>query len=645
MGNNTEKSAILTGVVTGDIDLITRLNRYLAESEGASSEINWRTSATESYNFYAGKQDTAEVEEKLAEQNRPASKYNTILPKINMLCGLAAQSNRAPALFPVGVEDQPLAQLLNVSFKHIRNKCKMTDKENECFEHSVKSGRSYLGFYISGENPFKPEIKCKRIPGRDCHPDPRSTELDMSDARYFAVDAWFDADSIVERFAGFDPIRVKEEQEQKNRQTAGFFNKLTNLITHLDTSGTTSPEPSYYSSVTGMYRVVEMWWRKLEKVLWFINPLTQTEEFLSPEEFKTFVNRLSEGIETEDRVIKYTDEINTVVKYRKRVYYCLFSGTQILEQGESPFMSESFPYIQFGAYKDEDENKWFSVIEMMKDPQRGRNAVRRQLMHLLNTSTKNILVHEVGAINNEDEYKEHSSEPNFRLLINPGKFEKWRFTEQPSISPMYENLDAEFEQSMKDSSGIQDSLLGIQTSSREPGITVRMRQETGMAVLYILFNNYKRSRIQAAEFLLKAMQQYITYPMMVRDSGQEGMALMQINSEMNRQSPDFNTIKDIEADIEIAEVLDSTTMRMVVAQMLIEYSQNNPGVIPPDVILEYSDLPYTVQQKVIAYQQAMIAREDAKFKEEQELKREEMRLKYAVEKEKIDKEGKEKDNG
>ena len=61
---------------------------------------------------------------------------------------------------------------------------------------------------------------------------------------------------------------------------------------------------------------------------------------------------------------------------------------------------------------------------------------------------------------------------------------------------------------------------------------------------------------------------------------------------------------------------------MAIAQMLIEYSQNNPGVIPPDVVLEYSDLPFSVQQRVMEYHRAMLAREDAKAQAELELKKE-----------------------
>ena len=52
-------------------------------------------------------------------------------------------------------------------------------------KHTVKCGRSLLYFYVDqGENPFRPKICARRIPGWQFKLDPYSTEYDMSDARF-----------------------------------------------------------------------------------------------------------------------------------------------------------------------------------------------------------------------------------------------------------------------------------------------------------------------------------------------------------------------------------------------------------------------------------------------------------------------------
>jgi hypothetical protein len=180
---------------------------------------------------------------------------------------------------------------------------------------------------------------------------------------------------------------------------------------------------------------------------------------------------------------------------------------------------------------------------------------------------------------------------------------------------------------MKDSSGAQDSLLGIQTTGREPGITAKLRMDTGMAVLYILFDNAYHSRINAAKFFMSLIQQYITYEDLVR-TDQE--TFLTINSQNNRAAEGFNDITALDFDISIDEAVDNQTMRMQVAQLLTDIAHQNPGVIPPDVILEYSDLPYTTRTKIQQYNQMMMAREDAKFKEQMDLEKMKIKATAAV---------------
>jgi hypothetical protein len=602
MVSETAESGIQTKPDSSTIqsDMLTKLWKWQLEAEASPSEVNFRTESKEDYAFYAGKQDTSDVEADLVEQKRPTTTFNTILPKINMLIGIAGQSNRVPYLFPVSSEDEALTELMNGAFKHFRRKMKATRKENECFEHTVKGGRSLLHYYVGGENPFEPELKCARIAGRDFMLDPTSQEYDMSDARYLFVDKWLSKEDISTVIPDFNPDEIALLQ-----------------------TGSRTEMPQFYNAVTDMYRLTECWYRKYESVYWFENPMTGKIEQTTEVKFNRFVKALKTGITLENgQVVKYDKDINFQKRMAKKVYYTIFSGTKVLEEGPSPYNHPHFPYVLFGAYKNEDENRWFSVITMMKDPQRGRNTMRRQLQHLLQTAPKGLLAHETGALVDVEDYDKNSSKPNYRLVISQGKFDKWKFTDQPEINPIYASLDQVYEQDMKDSSGIQNDLMGIETSSRQPGVTLRLRQQTGMAVLYILFDNFRESRLHAAEIVVSMIQQYIKAPQMIRIEGQEGEQLIQINSQTNPQIQGYNDITAVKYDFAIDEAVENTTMRMAVAQMLTEFAQNNPGSVPPDLIMEYSDLPMTARLKVKQYTEMMLEREERMMQMEIEAKRE-----------------------
>jgi hypothetical protein len=140
--------------------------------------------------------------------------------------------------------------------------------------------------------------------------------------------------------------------------------------------------------------------------------------------------------------------------------------------------------------------------------------------------------------------------------------------------------------------------MGIQQTSREPGVTVQLRQQTGFAVLFILFDNFRESRLECGRILLSFIQQYVTDAEMIRVQGPQGAQLMQINSQMNPEVDGFNDITTGHYDLEIDETIENASMRLAVAQMLTDFSHNNPESIPPDLILEYANVPFTVKQRI-----------------------------------------------
>lgn len=571
-----EREDTSTKVGTGkkeDKDL-DQLLQWLKDTEESKPEVTYREVSAEDYNFYSGDQDTTEVKLALEAKKRPATVYNEIKPKIDMLVGMAAQTKHETNILPVGTEDESFVELMSGTLKHFQRKIKAKRKELEVFEHTVKSGRSLLYFYIDSSNPFKPIIKSKRIEGRNFWYDPDAQEYDYSDARFLFIDKWLAKEEIEQFWPNFDVTQA----EQSGRQIDG---------------------PSFFDEAREKYRIVEGWYYKLTEVIYFVNPMTGKVEWLIPSDFNKFVKALQEGIDIgKEEPFIYTDPITQQKSFKKQCYYMIFSSTTKLEGGISELNWESFPAVFCGAYKAYDTNSWFGAVTGMKDPQRTLNTNRRQLIYLLQTLPKGILMHEVGAILNIEEYEERASDPNFHLEIAQGRFDRVKFMQQPTISNIYSLFDDVCVQSMKDTSGAQDSLMGVQTSSREPGITVKARQETGIAVLYILFDNFRETRLNAGRLLMSLIQQYVTEETIVRIEGEKGIQLLQINSQMNPQIEGFNDISAGEFDYVVSETAETMTIRAATAQMLIDFNHNQPGTIPPDVLLEYVDLPFTAKQRV-----------------------------------------------
>lgn len=581
---------------------LTKVRDWLFDAERSTTEVDWRSNADEDYRFYAGDQDSSETVMALRAQKRPVTVHNEVAPKVNMLVGLAAQTKYQPTIIPVNLEDEPLAELMNGTYKYYVKKIKLIRRLLECFEHAVKSGRSLIYFYIDKQNPFEPEIKTKRIDGRNFILDPQSVEYDMSDARYIFIDSWFTEEQIKNMWPDFDPVSANDS-------------------TLLSTT-----QPVFFNEDTKKYRIVECWYRTYTKVTWFINPITGKPESLEPKDFNKFVKILETG--DENLGIKPLQEpLNSVGTIREDINYLIFSGNTKLEGGRSPYKHKGFPCALLGAYRNDVVNNWFGVIRTMIDPQKSKNTMIRQLSHLLQTLPKGILAHEVGAILNIEEYEEKSSSPNFHLELAQGGLERFKFITQPQISPIFLQLEQMFSQSMKDVSGIQDTLMGVQTSSREPGVTVAKRQETGLAVLYTLFDNFAETRMQAGKILLAMIQQYVSTSQVIRIEGENGMQLMEINTQTQRDNEGFNDITAGEFDLVVDETIETASSRMLIAQVLTDYAHNNPGSMPPDLILEYSNVPYTAKKRVQQVFEQQQQQQQANIEEERKIKLLELQVK------------------
>lgn len=579
------------------------LTDKIRKAEGSKAETVWRDESVEDYQYYAGDQDSPEVLEALEEQDRPATVFNEIKTRVDTLIGLAGQHKYSHKMNPVGPEDAALAELASNAIYHYRRKLKLADKELSCFEHTVKSGRSMLWFYVDMQNPFKPKITPKRIPGDQFVVDPNSTELDMSDATFVAIDVWVEKEQL--------EVAAPDIDIESIQLGAREHGKL-----------------SYYNEIDNLYRIVECWYKVWKRVYWFKNPLTGNLEWLLPKEFKEFERSLFDGLELPDgTVFKLEDPLVYKESTKQIMKYVIFAGNDyIIEHGTDPYPNlEGFPGALYGAYKDDDNNSWFGAIRMAKDPQFGFNTMRRQLQHLLQTLPKGMLIHEVGTVLNIDDYEENSAKPNFHLEVAKGQFDKVKFEQQPTISSIYQTFGLDIQNSIKDAIGVPDNLMGI-TASREPGVTLEKKQLYAFAVLYILFGNYARSRLRGTEILFKLMQQYVTEAEIIRIEGPTGEQLVEINSQMNPQSEGFNDISAGEFDLELGETIESSTMRQATAQILVDYAHNNPNSVPPDVLLEYTELPYSVVQRIREYHDSVREQEQANIEAERELKLLELRV-------------------
>ncbi len=598
-----------------DMSLLIQYQQWLNNTERSTPEGEWRKSASEDYRFYAGKQDTQEVLNELMSQKRPNSIFNEIKPKVDTLIGLAAQLRINPAVLPTEDSDAQLAEILGTAFKFYRREMKAEDLELECFEHTAKVGRSLQGYFIDTSNPFDPVIKSYRVESGRFWLDADSRDYPgMLDGKYLFIDNWLNIDEVQAFYPDFNAQSAQMNKGMATSNAAGGIDPTLRV------------GQIWFDENNNKFRIIELWYRIFVQTAWFINPLTNQPESMPFKDWPKYVKALKEGIpistdKKTGEVERFQSDLppEMVVRPKKVVKFAIFSGNEILDRGLNPykgFNENNFPYTLYAGYRDDEEDIWFGIIKMMKDPQRGFNTIMRQLIHLLNSAPKGMLMHEEGAVLNIQEYKDRGSAANFDLKLQKGALanKKVQFTTQTQIPQIYENLLSRYSDLMKNLSGIQDVFLGVAAGSREPGITSQLRQQSGLAVLFVIFDNFRRARIHSGKQLLSFIQQYITGTKMLRIDPIAAPVVL------NGVNPDGTILNDISVgkfDLMVEEALEGSSMKMANAKILAEFAQNNPGAIPADVLLDQTNISFSAKQRIREFsEQAAI---DAQNNKEEEL--------------------------
>lgn len=202
------------------------------------------------------------------------------------------------------------------------------------------------------------------------------------------------------------------------------------------------------------------------------------------------------------------------------------------------------------------------------------------------------------------------------------------------LSNGHAEIATESAEAIKAQLGINADLLATQQGGADSGRAIALRQRQGLLMVQELFDNLSRSRIIAGRFILSQLgeiydtetakkvlgEAFLTQtfppPMMIDPSGPDPMTGQPKQVPM----PDPQTGQPMQYDTQMAEVLiaevlsgdlgkydvavgeavSSETQKMANSAEVKEIAQTYPGLIPPDILIEESQLPQGTKTKILA---------------------------------------------
>jgi hypothetical protein len=279
------------------------------------------------------------------------------------------------------------------------------------------------------------------------------------------------------------------------------------------------------------------------------------------------------------------------------------------------------------------------IVHAVKGVQEKHNKAEMLMLRHLNQSANSGWLVEEGTWVDPTKVENAGSVPGVNLEYNTGKQKPERLFPM-NLSPGHAALAAESAEAIKAQLGINADLLASQEGGGDSGRAIALRQRQGLLMVQELFDNLSRSRIIAGKFLLSQLGEIYdtetakkvlgeaflqkTFPplMVLQDDPQTGQPMIDPMTGQPKQVPmtDPKTGQPMSYDTEMAEVaiaevlggelgkydvavgeaVSSETQKMANSAEVKEIATAYPGLIPPQILIEESQLPQSTKNKIMS---------------------------------------------
>ena len=533
-----------------EITRLAMVSEYWKHSDAGLRDERFRMA--QGFAFYVGDQWDAKDIAKLDSEKRPALTINMILPIINLLSGIQRQGRQD---ITVVARKGGLKKLAAVFTEIMRHSLDVTDADYEiadCFLDGIIGNKGWLGLGINyDDDPINGDIEVSKVSPFDMREDPDAKEYDLNRSGKFVIrDSWLDKESMLLNY----PVK-----------RADIENGGLDIDPESgDIVGDT--EKSKYR-----WRVRECWWKRHEKRLILINAATGDIKTVSTEnaEIAAAISAKSNVWHLKEWVVPVLNKTVT-------------AGNIVLEDIADPYNGvTNFPYYRFCPFWV--DGYVMGIAQNLIGPQQEVNKRRSQALHNLNqTANSGFKVKKV--LNNYDRHlAKHGATPG--VVLDESK--AGGSIERIEPAPLSEGHITSARMSgddMKEISGANPDLMGQAIrNENESGRAIELRQQQGMKVVEVMFDNFSRTQKLITLGLVDMVRHTDVY------SDEE---IRNIISEKNMDA-DLTLLKSRKVGkygIKIESSSSSPIARFANFNNLMDIVKTFPDRIPPEVVIENSDL-------------------------------------------------------
>lgn len=541
--------------------------------------------AEESEKFYSGEHWDATEKSRLEALSRAAVTINKIEKNVDQICGMQRQERTDIRYVPQEGGDQKVADLLNITTKHILSRCFFPREESAAFEDSVISGRGLLNVYVKFDNDLRGEIIVEKFPYLDVVFGPHE-KLDLSDCEYLIKHRFFSKAKIKQLWPDkaddidkdYDDYIIDQPHTQYATDQYGKSDNIQIL-----------GDDVMVDIGRKEYRILECWRKVYEKASVIANA---AEDFY----FNAY-GWDAKDIKSARTLPGFFVIENNITKFRVTK---VAGGVVLSDEYPAELPVDDFFIIPIYAKKR--GTKFWGKVEGAKDPQKYINKQFSLSLDIGNKMSAYGWFFDASTFpdNEKEKFKRVASSPGFMVELNdvnraPQRVEGVKFPSE--LIQLMEVGKNEITDSM-------NIIINPNGANESASLFIQRRNDKLLGSEY-LFDNLSFAKQKLGRLLVKLIQKYYNADRVVRIvRNANSKEQVQLGGQPLDGFSDediallFNTA-DLELyDVEITESNWSPSMRLSTFMLLSDLAKSGQP-IPPEALLEFADMPGDVRTKLM----------------------------------------------
>jgi hypothetical protein len=537
-----------------------------------------RTECLKDHDIYDGDQwdpdDKAEVE----ARGQIATVFNRVKPTIDWIIGSEKKNRIDFRVLPRTSEDAKPAEAKTHILKYLSDVNKLPTERSQAFKDTVISGLGWLEAGITKDVTKEP-IFIDYEDWRNIWYDPLSVRLDLKDARFMFRRKRVDLDvacSMFSEFSGALKILANSSVIDEGAYSQEYVDEDTDLESIIEMTGFEGTDRAQRNRL----ELVECWYKTPENIEIMDNG---TQDLGTLRGQKYYADDQAHKDLVEGGYASLTSSIRMVVRCM------IFTGDLVLQDQESPYNHNRFPFIPIWGFRKKKDNTQYGPVRNLRDIQDDLNKRRSKALFILST---NQVIADEDAVTDWDELADEVSRPDGIIKKKKGseiEINNDRGLAQEHVALM--NQDAEYIEAV---GGVTDEQMGRETNAIS-GKAIEARKEQGNIVNSEVFDNLRVSTQMLGEIVLSLIEQYYTDQKIFRITNEKNQPeFIEINGVDLETNDPLNDITKAQADFVVDSSAWTASIRQATFETLMEMIRDMAPEIAInllDLVVDLSDIP------------------------------------------------------